>query len=299
LAPIRVPAYAGFVTLTYMISQSLIDKYAHGRSATRMSQVKRLHENVRYALENWDEKKFDTFLQGSYRNGTAIADINDVDIVAQYKPWYRPIAHEDWTWLLAHVAQILTRTTLIQAPVSLGDKCVKLGGSPKADIVPSIGRSPYSSSDPVYIHWRRAYEDIANYPRVHYDNGVKKQGATDDAYKPTVRLFKRWAGQYANLVAPSFYIECAVYSVPDDKFDSYLPLSFASVGVKLLEYTRSTVINSVAGDKDILVANEWRPEQFEDFPRRLSADLKHVLAAMRSTSEADANYEWRLAFGDY
>jgi hypothetical protein len=70
------------VPLTYRISQSLIDKYSAGPSAARISTVKRLHENIRDALDIWGEQKFDTFLQGSYRNNTAIADINDVDIVA-------------------------------------------------------------------------------------------------------------------------------------------------------------------------------------------------------------------------
>ena len=65
------------------ISKRLIDHYAAGPSPTRTSQVKRLHENIRAALEIWGNKNFDTFLQGSYRNGTAIADINDVDIVAR------------------------------------------------------------------------------------------------------------------------------------------------------------------------------------------------------------------------
>ncbi len=45
------------MTHTYKISQSLIDKYSAGPSAARTSQVKRLHENIRAALENWGEKK--------------------------------------------------------------------------------------------------------------------------------------------------------------------------------------------------------------------------------------------------
>src|SRR4051812_9654754 len=79
---------------------------------------------------------------------------------------------------------------------------------------------------------------------------------TKDAHKATVRLFKRWTRQYKWMTAPSFYIECAVHSVPNDAFDTYLPLSFCGVAVKLLEYTHLTRIPSVAGDKDILVTGD-------------------------------------------
>jgi tRNA nucleotidyltransferase (CCA-adding enzyme) len=78
------------VTFTYKITQSAIDRYSAGPSVTRTSQVKALHENIRSALETWGDRKYDTFLQGSYRNGTAIKDINDVDIVALYDPWRSP-----------------------------------------------------------------------------------------------------------------------------------------------------------------------------------------------------------------
>jgi tRNA nucleotidyltransferase (CCA-adding enzyme) len=70
-----------------LISQYLIDQYAAGSSSTRITAVKSLHENVRKALAEAADSQFDTFLQGSYRNNTAIADINDVDIVALYHPW--------------------------------------------------------------------------------------------------------------------------------------------------------------------------------------------------------------------
>ncbi len=113
-----------------------------------------------------------------------------------------------------------------------------------------------------------------------------------------MRLFKRWARQYPALNAPSFYIECAVHSVASSKFDTYLPLSFASVGVELLSYSSGTVILSVAGDKDILVPSEWPPSDFAAFQQRLTGDVKRVFDAMSASTEAEANRMWRLAFGE-
>ena len=182
--------------------------------------------------------------------------------------------------------------------VSLGDKCVKLEGSLNADIVPAISRTAYSTVDPVIVYSRRERAERPNYPRTHYNNGVAKQRATKDAYKPTVRLFKRWKRQYAHLDAPSFYVECAVHSVASTKFNSYLPLSFATVARELCEYSRYAVIKSVAGDKDILVPQEWDPDDFVRFQEKLRRDASIVVGAMTACTQTEADRLWRLAFGD-
>jgi hypothetical protein len=259
------------VQLTYRISQYLIDRYASGPSSTRTSQVKALHEAIRTALSSSGASDFDTFLQGSYRNGTAIADINDVDIVALYDPWSSPESYDRWTWLFNRIARILRSTTLVSGTVELGDKCVKVKGSLDADIVPAISRTSYSSSDPIMVYSRDDTDERPNFPRTHYDNGVRKQAGTGDSYKPTVRMFKRWVRQYGDMTAPSFYIECSVHSVPSSRFSGYLPLSFASVADHLLSYNHLTRVMSVAGDKDILVPHEWDPPDFADFQSRLRA----------------------------
>jgi hypothetical protein len=280
------------------ISQSLIDRYAAGPSAARRKAVKQLHENLRIALEVWGDKEFETFLQGSYRNDTAIADINDVDIVALHMPSRSPSTHAEWQSLFDRVARIIRSTKLVTGSVRLGDKCVKYEGALKADVVPAIRGAVLSSIDPVTIYSRSGRSERPNHPRDHYANGVRKQKATNDAYKPTVRLFKRWVRQYPTLNAPSFYVECAVHSVPSSEFNAYLPLSLASVALKLCGYSKYEYVPSVAGDKDILVDSEWRPSDFEKFQAKLLSDAKLVLDAMKANSASEADRLWRLAFGD-
>lgn len=281
-----------------LISKSLIDRYASGPSQSRTAAVKSLQEKVRKALADAAGTEFDTFLQGSYRNGTAIADINDVDIVALYDPWNAPVSHSDWERLFRKVAAILQDSWRVTGDVRIDDKCVRLVGALKADIVPAVSRSTYSSTDPIIIYSRSARQERPNYPRKHYDNGVQKQKNTGDAYKATVRLFKRWACQYPELDAPSFYIECAVHSVPHGKFNSYLPLSFSGVALTTLEYNRYSVIMSVAGDKDILTPSEWDPDSFTQFQTKLRSDVHLVLGAMQATSVAEADRLWKRAFGE-
>jgi hypothetical protein len=83
--------------MPYNISQSLIDRYSAGPSAWKVTQVANLQTTIRDVL---GEDDYDTFLQGSYRNGTAIADINDVDIVARRKATNAPLSSAAWERLL-------------------------------------------------------------------------------------------------------------------------------------------------------------------------------------------------------
>jgi hypothetical protein len=278
------------------ISQSLIDRYSAGPSASKVTQVANLQTTIRDVLGD----NYDTFLQGSYRNGTAIADINDVDIVARRRRTNAPLSAATWESLFNTIASKLRNSDRVSGTVSIGDKCVKLQGtSLNADIVPAVAIGDFEK-DPIAIWSRRKKAQRSNYPRTHYENGVRKQRATSQAFKPTVRLFKRWARQYRGFekTAPSFYIECAVHAVSNSKFSTYLPLSFAQVGLEICGWSRSKVIYSVAGDKDILVSDEWHPDKFEAFQATLMPDLRYVVRAMQASTTQEANRLWKLAFGD-
>ena len=279
-----------------LISGSLIDRYSAGPSKERSRQVKSMHEAIRKAL---DESSFsyETFLQGSYRNDTAIADINDVDIVALRKYSSAPQSHDDWFWDFNQIVNTLRDSWRISGTVRRGDKCVTVSSTVKADVVPSLNSGDWEK-DPTVMYSIRDRSERKNYPRRHYRNGVKKQEATDQAYKATVRLFKRWIRQYSSLFAPSFYIESVVHSVSSVWFDSYLPRSFRDVSRRISEYPTSKVIYTVAGDKDILVPSEWPASDFVKFQEKLRSDATLVTSAMGATTVSEADRLWKLAFGD-
>lgn len=54
-------------------------RYARPPSTTTVDSAVSIHTNVRAAL---GDSEYATFLQGSYKNDTALWDMNDVDIVA-------------------------------------------------------------------------------------------------------------------------------------------------------------------------------------------------------------------------
>lgn len=217
--------------MSFLISSAAIDKYAAGPSASRRTQVANLHQAIRAELGT---VYYETFLQGSYRNDTAIADINDVDIVALRKSVVSPQSAAGWEIDFNDIMRTLGRRWTVKK----GDKCIRVSAGVDADVVPAGRVGDDWRIDPIVVYSRSGHTERPNYPRRHYRNGVTKQEETKDAYKPTVRLFKRWVRQYASLNAPSFFIECAIHSVPRNKLNTYLPLSFASVGAELLSYTQ-------------------------------------------------------------
>jgi hypothetical protein len=113
-------------------------------------------------------------------------------------------------------------------------------------------------------------------------------------------MFKRWTAQYfaGTDFAPSYYVESAVHQVASSKFNPYLPLSFVTVGLEICSWSRYTVIHSVAGDKDILVTEEWNPNKFAQFQTNLLPDLKLVVQAMQAATAQGANRLFKLAFGE-
>jgi hypothetical protein len=286
------------------ISEALVDRYAGGPSQARVDQAKSLRRDVTTALG----PDYQVFLQGSYRNNTGVAELNDVDIIALSKtvhstvdrgPALYPVT---WDEIFSRVERRLDAYPRFAGLLERGDKCIKVDTSLSLDVVPAIYRAA-PDYDPIEVYSFRERRQRDNYPRDHRENGVAKNDElhTDRAFKPTVRLFKRWARNVLSdpKLAPSFYIECAVHHVPDSAFSADLAVSFVGVGLYLVQdVSRNTVVYSVAGDKDILVESEWHPEKFEQFQRELTDSVISAGKAMQASTTADANRLWRQAFGE-
>lgn len=287
-----------------LISDDLVARYSAGTSTAKVNQAKSLRKDVEEALGY----EYQVFLQGSYRNSTGVADLNDVDIVALSTTVHSTVGRGPalypvtWDETFERVEERLDAHPRFSGLVSRGDKCVKVDTDLAVDVVPAVYRHD-PSLDPIEVFSFREGTRRDNYPRNHWQNGVTKNDEhhTDGAFKPTVRMFKRWARNVLSdpKLAPSFYIECAVHHVPDDQFSSDLALSFIGVGLHIIgDITRSDVVMSVAGDKDILVAAEWHPDKFEQFQRELAVSVMTAGKVLRATTSTEANRLWREAFGE-
>lgn len=149
-----------------------------------------------------------------------------------------PTATYGWTAFRRDVLASL-RAYYGAASVPEGNRAIKVdGGNGRltADIIPSIEHKLYTSygvtlavprtSVSGITFWDRAGSQVVNFPKQHIDNGQTKNalGQTNGNYKPTVRMFKNARrylverGRLGQDVAPSYFVECLLYNVPNNLF---------------------------------------------------------------------------------
>ncbi|MCK4822754.1 nucleotidyltransferase, partial [bacterium] len=249
------------------IPESQLKTWAHqGAVAT----AKATHESIRNALTASNSpiqnKNFEIYLQGSYKNSTNIRGNSDVDIVVQLNSTFQgntasladgekrlyEAAYGDatysWQNIRAGVLRAL-RAYYGTGVVSEGNKSLKVAaGSNRlpADVVVCLQYRKYRRfrsiidqkyGEGIVFYTIRENRRVINFPKVHYENGVGKNSSssTNGWYKPTVRIFKN-ARTYlidhdviSEDLAPSYFLECLIYNVPDEKFGSNYQDTFRNV----------------------------------------------------------------------
>ena len=196
--------------------------------------------NVYNRLAEVIDRNFDIdeiFLQGSYANSTGVFSSSDVDIVVVCSGYY--INSYNWKTDLKRLKydlfDAIDRSYNFQ--FELGKKTIKYKGSPNyspVDILPCI---QYGSKEghgiAFYDHSKNRY--VVNYPKQHKENGIEKNKRTNGSYKKIVRVFKNLRDylidedELEEDIAPSYYVECLLYNVPDYCYVDYVPDSFFNV----------------------------------------------------------------------
>jgi hypothetical protein len=292
--------------MSHNISATLIERLSKGPSVTKTSQV----ANIQTHIQNIFSAGFHSFLQGSYKNDTAILDINDVDIMviklSTYSSRHSPFAPGNpliyWETIFGEIEQKLKDQNLYKWTIKRGNKCITVTSTNfKADIVPAVQVGIDYKVDPVVIYSFRDGIEKINYPRTHYDNGVAKNARTDRNYKAMVRIFKNWAKNYFDNknILSSYKIESLVYGIDDNKFSSNYPLSFVDIAIEI--YKKLNQINpsilripSVCGYENILDNWDLRFKQAVADQLLISADL--VMQAYKATDPSTANNLFKQAF---
>lgn len=234
-----------------------------------VTTAKRTHESIRSALEahTWpDGVSYEVYLQGSYKNDTNIYGDSDVDLVVQLNSTFQsdvsalsddqkarqdqayPKAFYLWTDFRADIIKALCDYYGSKA-VTEGHKSIKLaGGSGRlnADVVPCVQYRKYEYFYNIelqkYVEGMAFYalperRLVVNYPKLHYQNGCGKNGdtRTEGRYKPSVRMFKNARsylvdhGLLEKEKAPSYFVECLLYNMPDGFYDTNLQTTFLNL----------------------------------------------------------------------
>ncbi len=292
--------------MNHNISNSFIDQVSRGPSSTKTSQV----SNIQTHIQSIFGSGYHTFLQGSYKNDTAILDINDVDIVVirlnTYSGLYSPFAQGNplvhWNIIFSEIEEKLKHQNLYDWSIERGNKCITVTTSNfKADIVPSVQIDNDYSVDPIAIFSFKDGMEKINYPRTHYNNGVNKNQLTNGNYKFIVRMLKSWAKNYFNdkNIISSYQIESLVYGVENNRFNNNLVLSFIDVSSQIynkLKQRESIPIKilSVCGYEDI--TTNWPLEYRKTVVNQLENSIALTVKAYKATDSTIANDLFKKAF---
>ena len=288
--------------MSRVLEPDFVFRYARPPSNSLVTRAVSLHENVRQVL---GEADYLTFLQGSYKNDTALAEMNDVDVVVvsrqiKHTSWFRDY---DWSKIFKEIEKRLDADQRYKGKWKRNDKCITLSTNVNIDIVPAIFvEAP--EKDPIRIFSFSAKQEKSNWPRMHYQNAVEKNGRTNGSFKPNVRLFKRWSKCHfrATKVAPSYFIECLLYGLPDKLFTGDLAVDFISLGREICKRHDGGMFDTIpriVGDGDLLNSTEWSNDKFRQFRGQLESSLHHAERAIKEPDLTDAKAAWRYAFAGY
>lgn len=272
--------------------------YARPPSEAVRNQATAHHRRVR---EQLGDKDYATFLQGSYSNDTALADLNDVDIVAVRRnmggPGSAPLNGEQWNALFKEVERKLAPL----GPWKREDKCIRLNTPDvRVDIVPAIALGSDAAGDPIVIYSFRAGRQKKNWPHGHHERGRKKSGDTNGGYKQAVRLFKKWKACHfgSRKVAPSYYLESLLYNLPNSAFSGDPAQDFVTVAREVVRRYPGGhgTLSRIAGEGNLLSQDEWDAGSFKVFLGALTNALPHAERALGEVDKERARSAWRAAF---
>ncbi len=249
------------------------------------------------------------FLQGSYRQQTAIHTINDVDIVALCRLWHPSSGSGGELWnrdrIFATIAAPLLadwryRDKVRYTPTSM---CVKIDLGIKVEILPVVytlgNNDPNVEPFQLYRPQRGQWEE--SYARYHqawlsYKNRPEKTGGN---FIPAVKVVKHLRSLYSNAI--SFHIESLLYTLPDELFRGGPADYIASV----LEYIAAIPpgpwyareLRTPVGERDIFTSTEWGHDNWMEFHRVVKLWASVATRARDSTNRGIAVEYWQMILG--
>lgn len=252
--------------------------------------------------------EIEIYLQGSYRNHTNIRGDSDVDVVVElnstisydisalpattqtmFRQAY-PFPTYTWQDFRGDVLTGLQRYYGLGVNIAGGKKAIKvprLSGRVAADVIVALKHHEFSyfigpNTIPTKVgigFWTQPDSShVINFPRQHGENGEAKNfpQRTASWFKQTVRVFKNARtylverGRLDDNAAPSYFVECLLYNVPDSCFGRSNQETFIAAYNWL-----STTCNSSA----LVCQNEQMP-LFGNLPEQwtLEAASRYLLA---------------------
>jgi hypothetical protein len=229
------------------IPETQLDTWSHQGSITKSSNTGNSVKNAIDTFTGFPEGiTFNVYLHGSYKNDTNIYGESDVDVVVELTSSFQNNLSQDQKNSLGFTSSEYglldfrnnvddcLRAYYGANNLSFENKVIKINPTTNrldADVlVCSQYRLYYGAVNANSYHkgivftTRNTHQKIYNFPKKHSVNGTTKHQATNQWFKPTVRIFKNMRNHLVNnyefkkSVAPSYFIECMLSNIPNNQF---------------------------------------------------------------------------------
>jgi hypothetical protein len=285
-------------------------------SATFLQTAASQHNSIRALIEDANGPSAElapmTFLQGSYRQQTAIYTINDVDIVVLCNLSYpgTPGAGGGKSYSRDEIFRIIAapllgdgryRGKVRYSPTSM---CIKVDLSIKVEILPVVFKrgTTDSSREPFVLHRPETGNWEDGYARYHqawltFKNG---DGNTGGNFIPAIKVLKHIRSRF-NLKAVSFHIECLLFRLENENFEGGTADWLARVLRRIASYPANewyaARIMTPCGDRDIFTGTEWAPQEWVKFHGVIVECSRVAEVAINMQSEMEAIACWQAILG--
>jgi hypothetical protein len=287
-------------------------------SDVKVSAAASEHSRITALIENpsspASELSARCFLQGSYKQATAIHDINDVDIVALCELW-QPGSGSASLGTKSYGRDAIF--SLIAAAVSVDPRyrgkirytadsmCVKVEASTYIEILPVVYEAETTdyNTEPFRLYRPSTGQWEDGFARYHqwYLTSKNSQERTGGNFIPAIKIIKHLRTRYG-LGSVSFHIECLLYSLPDAVFigspSDYIPKLLTALTLVTPEAWYRKAVMTPCGDRDIFVGKEWGIANWTAFHDMMSTLATLAGIAANTTSRDNAISTWQTIFGD-
>jgi len=283
------------------ISEEQMNRWAKAPSETEEVKCQNAVNRITTAIRKEFGDSVSIMLQGSYKNRTNVKLDSDVDIVVLHTDYFFPdlgnlsdsdkstyhsiYKGSDYTFAqFKNDIQRLLQDEFDYGEIERKNKCIRVKENSyrvNADVVPCFAHRRYRSLDGIEAEGVAFISDdssrVYSFPEHHYENGVNKNKETEQMYKAIVRILKNVRNDLAekNIITldnmPSFYLECLVWNVLSEHFDSnrYHDATrnvIATIWNDMREIEKSNNYAEVSDLKWLFRGNsKITPKQAEDF----------------------------------
>ena len=250
------------------------------------------------------------FLQGSYRQHTAIYTINDVDIITLCRLWY-PGTGSGHSWsrneIFDKIAAPLLNDGRYRDKVRYNQQsmCIKLDLGIKVEILPVVYKAGNNDPEwePFCLYRPESAQWVDGFARYHQALLTEKNKAnrTNGNFIRAIKVLKHLRSRIG-LDAVSFHMECLLFSLDDNLFQGGPADYIASILVCIAStaapdwYSRR--IMTPCGDRDIFVESEWRRQGWETFHNFLSIWAGLSRRANQANDKDEAIRLWQTLLGE-